>query len=274
MRGHSLQEAHFVQASLPTSLGLTKSKHGFGVRVFATEYRALKKKIFPQAVESSDSEKGGCRRFQLLGVPDDYTRSTLKQALKALLWLHKVLRSGGIRAWTVTSSVEPPARSFPLRLATVLVLEQEQRYTNDVVATTAKKLQHNLPKLVPAFAPAGSSTPAAVPAKFEQLECRVAELADQVAKTQTDQAATIAEVKAAVHSIDQRVNEQEHKMDTKFESMFNKLLQNQQNCFGQLEKANTKAISELRNEYVTGYSELKDILSNSPKARRLAEAAP
>ena len=36
----------------------------------------------------------------------------------------------------------------------------------------------------------------------------------------------------------------------------------------------SQAISELRTEYVTGYSELKDILSNSPMARRLAEAAP
>ena len=48
----------------------------------------------------------------------------------------------------------------------------------------------------------------------------------------------------------------------------------QQSCFGQLEKANTKAISELRTEYVTGYNELKEILSNSPKSRRVAEAVP
>jgi len=70
------------------------------------------------------------------------------------------------------------------------------------------------------------------------------------------------------------VNSQEIKMDTKIETMFNKLLQNQQSCFGQLEKTNAKVISELRTEYVAGYSELKDILSNSPKARRLAEVSP
>ena len=57
--------------------------------------------------------------------------------------------------------------------------------------------------------------------------------------------------------------------------MFQKLLENQQSCFGQLEKANAKAISELRTEYVSGYSELKEILSNSPKSRRVvAEGAP
>ena len=52
--------------------------------------------------------------------------------------------------------------------------------------------------------------------------------------------------------------------------MFAKLVANQQTCFGQLEQANMKAISELRTEYVSGYNEL----SNSPKARRVAEAAP
>ena len=56
--------------------------------------------------------------------------------------------------------------------------------------------------------------------------------------------------------------------------MFAKLVANQQTCFGQLEQANMKAISELRTEYVSGYNELKEILSNSPKARRVAEAAP
>eukprot|EP00435_Cladocopium_sp_Y103_P058162 s518_g20.t1 len=71
---YSLQEARSVQATLPNSLGLTRSKLGIGVRVLATEYKAAKKKIFPQAIESSDSEEGGTRRFQLLGVPDQCTR--------------------------------------------------------------------------------------------------------------------------------------------------------------------------------------------------------
>ena len=274
LRGHTLQEARSVQASLPNSIGLTRSKHGIGVRVLATEYKALKKKVFPQAAESSESDEGGARRFQLLGVPDDCTRSTLKQASKALQWPVKVLRSAGIRAWTVTSSSPPPTRSFPLRQAVVLVLEQEYRNTHDVVATTARKLQTNLPKIAPSVPQPSSSSQSAGPAKFEQLESRVAELAEQVVKTQTDTAASIAEVQTVVQAIDEKVNSQEIKMDTKIETMFNKLLQNQQSCFGQLEKTNAKVISELRTEYVAGYSELKDILSNSPKARRLAEVSP
>ena len=237
----------------------------------ATEYKALKKKVFPQAAESSESDEGGARRFQLLGVPDDCTRST---ALKALQWSVKVLRSAGIRAWTVTSSSPPPTRSFPLRQAVVLVLEQEYRNTHDVVATTARKLQTNLPKIVPSVPQPSSSSQSAVPAKFEQLESRVAELVEQVVKTQTDTAASIAEVQTVVQAIDEKVNSQETKLDTKIKTMFNKLLQNQQSCFRQLEKTNAKAISELRTEYVAGYSELKDILSNSPKARRLAEVPP
>eukprot|EP00435_Cladocopium_sp_Y103_P007076 s4592_g2.t1 len=145
LRGYSLQEARTVQATLPNSFGLTRSKFGIGVRVLATDYKASKKKISLQAVESSESEEGGTRRFQLLGVPDHCTRSTLKQALKALDWPAKVLRSTGVRTWSVTSAVSPPTRSFPLKDQVVLVLEQEQRDNSDVVATTAKKIYTTVP---------------------------------------------------------------------------------------------------------------------------------
>ena len=112
-----------------------------------------------------------------------------------------------------------------------------------------------------------ASSQSAVPAKFKQLKSRVAELAEQVVKTETDTAASIAEVQTIVQEIDEKMNFQETKMDTKTETMFSKLMQ----CFGlqSKKKANAKAISELRTEYVAEYSELKDILSNSPKARRL-----
>ena len=108
------------------------------------------------------------------------------------------------------------------------MLEQEYRNTHDVVATTARKLQTNLPKIVPSVPQPSSSSQSAGPAKFEQLESRVAELAEQVVKTQTDTAASIAEVQTVVQAIDEKVNSQEIKMDTKIETMFNKLLQNPQ----------------------------------------------
>ena len=274
LRGFTLQEARSVQASVPTSLGLTRSKHGIGVRVLVTEYKALKKKIFPQAVESSDSDEGGVRRFQLLGVPDECTRSILKQALKALEWPAKVLRSTGVRVWTVMSAVHPPTRSFPLRGQDVLVIEQEQRNTADVVATTAKKLHATVPKFQVSPQVLPTTTSGAIPAKFEQLEQRVTDLAAQVAKTQESTATSLAQVQASVQSIETRVGDHEATVDWKMESMLEKLMLNQQQCFGKLEQANAKAISELRSEYVTGYSELKDILSHSPKTRRVEEGAP
>lgn len=234
----------------------------------------LKKKIFPQAAESSDSDEGGPRRFQLLGVPDDCTRSTLKQALKALNWPVKVLRSAGIRAWTINSSEQPPTRSFPIKGSVVLVIEQENRNAHDVVATTARRLQPNLPKVSMSCSQASQPHQNAVPAKFEQLETRVAELAAQVVQTQADTNASLAEVQTSIHAIEEKVNAQEIQFDNKVEAMFAKLLANQQSCFGQLEKSNAKAISELRTEYVSGYNELKEILSNSTKSRRVADAVP
>ena len=92
-----------------------------------------------------------------------------------------------------------------------------------------------------------ASSQSAVPAKFKQLKSRVAELAEQVVKTETDTAASIAEVQTIVQAIDEKMNFQETKMDTKTETMFSKLMQ----CFGlqSKKKANAKAISELRTEY-------------------------
>ena len=277
LRGFSLQEARTVQATLPNSVGLTRSRLGIGVRVLSTDYKASKKKVFPQAVESSESEEGGTRRFQLLGVPDQCTRSTLKQALKALDWPAKVLRSTGVRAWSVTSAVSPPTRSFPLKDQVILVLEQEQRDNSDVVATTAKKIYTTVPKF-PSNVQAGhvlpAQAPGVVPTKFEQLEKRVSDLAAQVTSSQETTSATLVTVQNKLQALDTKVNDQETRVDSKLEAMLEKLMTSQQNCFGQFERTNAKAIAELRNEYVTGYSELKEILSNSPKTRRVEEGAP
>ena len=54
MRGLSLPEARKYQASVSTALGLTRTRQGLGLRVPATEYSAVKKKLFPQALESSE----------------------------------------------------------------------------------------------------------------------------------------------------------------------------------------------------------------------------
>ena len=201
----------------------------------------------------------------------------MKQALKALDWPAKVLRSTGVRAWSVTSAVSPPTRSFPLKDQVILVLEQEQRDNSDVVATTAKKIYTTVPKF-PSNVQAGhvlpAQAPGVVPTKFEQLEKRVSDLAAQVTSSQETTSATLVKVQNKLQALDTKVNDQETRVDSKLEAMLEKLMTSQQNCFGQLERTNAKAIAELRNEYVTGYSELKEILSNSPKTRRVEEGAP
>ena len=143
-----------------------------------------------------------------------------------------------------------------------------------MVATTARRLQPNLPKIAMSCSQASAPQQSAVPAKFEQLETRVTELAAQVAQSQVDTNASFAEVQSTLQAVEEKVLVQESQFDTKVEAMFAKLMANQQSCFGQLEKSNAKAISELRTEYVSGYNELKEILSNSPKSRRVAEAVP
>lgn len=78
-----------------------------------------------------------------------------------------------------------------------------------------------------------------------------------------------------VKTIGQQVTKQSADLDNKLQNMFDKLFANQQSCIQQLEKSNEQAITSLRAEYQSGYTELKEILANSPKARKVvAPVAP
>ena len=143
MRGLSLPEARKYQASVSTALGLTRTRQGLGLRVPATEYSAVKKKFFPQALESSDSDEGGARKFQLLGIPKDMTRFSVKLVFKALGWQARVSKASGFRAWAVFSSNAPPTRSFPLQGQVVIISEQISQSPSTVTGATWKRLpQH------------------------------------------------------------------------------------------------------------------------------------
>jgi len=66
LRGYSLADA---RALLPAEeFGLTRSRQGFGIRVASERYNTVKRKLFPNAAESSESDEGGSMRFQLLWV--------------------------------------------------------------------------------------------------------------------------------------------------------------------------------------------------------------
>eukprot|EP00438_Fugacium_kawagutii_P016428 Skav216606 [mRNA] locus=scaffold4297:8074:21883:+ [translate_table: standard] len=104
LRGYSLAEARTVQVQHAVSLGLTKTRQGYGVRVLADHYDRIKNQVFPNAIASSDSEQGGPRKFQLVGTPPEANRSLVKQALKALDWPAKVLRSSGVAPATAPAA--------------------------------------------------------------------------------------------------------------------------------------------------------------------------
>ena len=280
LRGFSLTDARAVLPS--DAFGLTRSKQGYGMRLLAEKYSLTKAKLFPGSVDSSESDEGGTGKFHLLGVPSSVDRSTLKAALRTLKWQVKVSKSAGYRAWTVFSSADPPTRSFPLHKTTIVILRVDQSHQGPVLATSSKHqpgLKLQLPQSQ--STKADIDLPSGVASKYSQLadqshakvtelENKVQKLADTLDQSQKDVSQRFEVVEQEVKTIGQQVTKQSADLDDKLQSMFDKLFANQKSCMDKLEKSNEQAITSLRSEYQTGYTELKEILSNSPKTRKVA----
>ena len=280
LRGFSLTDARAVLPS--DAFGLTRSKQGYGIRVLSEKYSVTKTKLFPGSVDSSESDEGGAGKFHLLGVPSSVDRSTLKAALRTLKWEVKVSKSAGYRAWTVFSAVDPPTRSFPLHKTTVVILRVDQSQQGPVLATSSKH-QPGLKLRLPSSQDvrADIELPSGVTSKYSQLadqsnakvtelESKVQKLTDTLEQSQKDVSQRFEVVEQEVKSIGQQVAKQSTDLDDKLQSMFDKLFANQKSCMDKIERSNEQAITSLRAEYQTGYTELKEILSNSPKTRKVA----
>ena len=275
LRGMTPQEARKVLASHPTAVGLTRTRQGLGLRVLAQDYDDVKKKVFPQSLDSSESDEGGARKFQLLGVPQECGRPVLKQALKALGWTARVSKSSGFRAWAVFSQQDPPTRAFPLLQATVVIAEQQSATLGTIAGSTLRKPPPGLSVQVDTVV---AASPGTLPTeKFAQLEekanAKVAVLEQRVDALAAQVSSQNEQVNTKIDQVAHDVQGIEHRFSQQLDGMFTKFLQCQQKSFGELEAANKAAISTLRNEYNTGYTELKELLANSPKARRVGEGA-
>eukprot|EP00438_Fugacium_kawagutii_P008451 Skav217432 [mRNA] locus=scaffold1729:255000:261242:+ [translate_table: standard] len=260
LRGLTLSEARAALAKTPTNFGLTRGKHGFGIRVLVTDYPEARKVHFPNGADSSDSEPGGPRKFQLLGVDDGVTRSLLKQALATMGWPARVSRAAGYKAWSVFAASDPPTRSFPLKQATVMIVEA---------------------------VPSVKTGPAA--SRVTTLEKKFEALAETVTTSQQATAKNVEDLTRTVAQVNQQLDDQSRTFQTQLKSMFTKLADTQQAGFAALEKAshnalesslqglrkeNSEAMKAMRAEFETGYQELKDILANSPKARKVDGNTP
>ena len=283
LRGFNLADARALLP--PEEFGLTRSRQGFGLRVAAERYAAVKRSLFPGAAESSESDDGGSMRFQLLGVCPSVDRSTLKAALRSLKWPVRVSKASGFRAWTVFSSADPPTRSFPLNKSTVVVIRTDSASAGPVVASSQKQtpsLQLRLPTA--AVTAPQAEFPTEVNTKLAQitaqstaavtdLEAKVNKLSQSFQDTQEANEARFLSVEQEVKSVGVQVTQQNTALDQKLQTMFDQLYQlfsNQKACVEKLEKSNEQTVNSLRQEYQSGYNELKDILSNSPKTRKVA----
>eukprot|EP00438_Fugacium_kawagutii_P002085 Skav203258 [mRNA] locus=scaffold1000:193178:199121:+ [translate_table: standard] len=301
LRGLTLAEARAALAKTSAHFGLTRGKHGFGIRVRATDYPEVRKTHFPNGADSSDSDPGGPRKFQLLGVDESISRSLLKQALSTMGWSARVSRAAGYRAWSVFSSDDPPARSFPLRQATVMIVETSAASSNGpVLGSTSKHYRSAQVNLAPAPVLPIPSVSGAAAAKYDQLESQAAQrvttlekkfeaLAETVAASQQATSKHVEDLSRSVAQTHQQMGDQSKKFETQLKTMFSKLADTQKAGFTALEKAshdaletslqglrkeNADAIRAMRSEFEEGYKELKDILANSPKARKTDGAPP
>eukprot|EP00438_Fugacium_kawagutii_P030029 Skav210980 [mRNA] locus=scaffold712:336637:344883:- [translate_table: standard] len=285
LRGYSLLEARAALVQHATTLGLTKTRQGYGLRVLAEHYDKLRSTLFPNAVESSDSDTGGPRRFQLVGTPDNASRSLVKQALRALAWPAKVQRSTGSRSWNVTAQEAPPTRSFPLKGSNVLIVEQVAEQRGPVVATTMRKYASARLQIAPVASGPSTSFGGALPnsklaqveeqtaTKVQALESRLDALSEQVEKNQQIADGKLQGLQTGLAVVQQQVDSQGAQLDSKMTDMFEKLLKSQAEGISRIEQSNRRTIDGLRQEYKAGYTELKDLLNNSPKARRVDSQA-
>eukprot|EP00438_Fugacium_kawagutii_P016812 Skav203771 [mRNA] locus=scaffold206:191880:212068:+ [translate_table: standard] len=291
LRGLTLAEARSAAAKV-TSLGLTRGKHGYGVRVHLSDYSEARRKLFPQGVESSDSDPGGPRKFQLLGVPDSVNRSVLKQALAALGWPARVSRTAGFRAWSVFATIDPPARCFPLREAQVMIVEATQAQSSGpILGTTSKHFRSNVVHLGPLASQAAPVCPQSVATKFDQLDTQATarvtaleqkfeSLAESVSSAQAATSKSVSELAQSVGSLHTHVKEQSQAYDQQLKAMFGQLAKKQDDGFEALERAseltlkglrqeNLNAMKTMRQEFEASYKELRDIFTHSPKARKV-----
>ena len=278
LRGFSLADSRAV---LPQdAFGLTRGKSGYGIRVAADKYSQVKRTLFPDAAASSESDSGGTSRFHLLGVPPSVDRSALKVALRALKWPVRVSRSSGFKAWVVFSAVAPPTRSFPLGGETVVVIESSNNTRGPVVASSGKNTQGFQLRIPDSSQPVSLEVSNEVCSKYDQLskqadqkvtdlEAKMQSLATKVDGQQEATDSRFNALESKVQAVGDQVQSQSKDLDSKLEGMFNKLFSNQQTCLEKIEKTSELAISGLRNEYLQGYTELKELLSQSPtKARK------
>eukprot|EP00438_Fugacium_kawagutii_P005711 Skav208065 [mRNA] locus=scaffold936:122039:130199:+ [translate_table: standard] len=281
-----------ISGFYPNPRSESRGKHGYGVRVLAEDYSESRKKLFPQGVESSDSEPGGPRKFQLLGVPDSVNRSVLKQALAAMGWSARVSRTAGYRAWSVFASTDPPTRCFPLKDEMVMVVESSHsKVSGPILGTTSKHFRASTVHLGPLETQATSVCPQSVATKFEQLDSQATArvttleqkfeaLAESVASSQVATSKSVNELAQSVSTLNNHVQEQARAYDQQLKTMFGQLAKKQDDGFEALERASEltlkglrqdhqNAMKSMRQDFETSYKELRDIFTHSPKARKV-----
>ena len=105
--------------------------------------------------------------------------------------------------------------------------------------------------------------------KVADLEAKMQSLATKVEGQQATSDSRFKALEDKVQTVGDQVQSQSKDLDVKLETMFDRLFSNQQTCLEKIEKTSELAISGLRNEYQQGYTELKELLSQSPtKARK------
>lgn len=158
-----------------------------------------------------------------------------------------------------------------------MIVEQNQRNTGPVVATTMKRFaSHSLQVSQPSVGPSCALSSNVATTKLAQvehqaatkitaLESHVDTLAEQVAKQQQVTEGKMQGLQTGLSLVQQQVEAQSSQMDSKLTDMFQRLLNSQTEGIARIESSNRRTIEGLRQEYQTGYTELKALLDHSPK---------
>ena len=260
--------------------GLVRAKRGFGVRVENSHYLAVRKRLLPGALDSSDSEAGGDKKFRLLGVPRSTDRSALKRVLVDLGWPAKVIRAQGFQCWLVSSATGPPSRSFVLDDAQVVVTPEAVK-PNPVVGGDRELVSKPF-HVTGSESSRGPVLPAGAPmlqtvidettqAKFQAIEKRLESVEKENVKAQKTVQLRLDGVEARVADIGGTLSSLTGTVEKQMMAGMEQFHKSLEGRFREMNAQNIEAQKKAGQDRWSQFKELQEMLAHkSPKVRAVS----
>ena len=273
------QSAAIALAKVPESVGLTKIKGRYAIRVAKANFGCAWNSLFP-GVQPPDL-LDATTTWRVEALPYGVTREMIQEWSKHNAWPIKPLRAVGPRSWVVGAAVAPPKPTMFFNSEPLLIREitSKPAPVNPIIAGPRPKAQTaELPQLKgdPWAQTASSpwanykgpqqaghhlqSQPTAVgptEQKFQAQEDRIAKLEDALQGVQKEQKVAMD----AVSSLHADVRKRDDQIKSHLDNRLAAVKQ-------ELDSSFATALKQQSNSWEAGFLELKKLLAKSDKRPR------